>query len=128
MSNSTSPFSLPAFIETGLVMAQSAMKNAQRTLDDLTGNGHEVKGAPVNGPENVDSRRGRFCRTGSTRVAHAIHPWNWRNCPRRPVRFWRPHGRRSKISTLQIRGTWLFPCNWRYLWALCLRNPPYGDL
>jgi hypothetical protein len=45
---------IPGLIETGLVMAQSAMKNVQRTLDRVTGNGHEFKGAPVNGPGSVD--------------------------------------------------------------------------
>jgi len=42
-------------LETGLVMAQSAMKNAQSTIDKLTGqNNGEVKGAPLNGPEDLD--------------------------------------------------------------------------
>jgi len=66
--NSSGLFSLPSFIETGLVMAQSAMKNMQRTLDDLTGHGHEVKGAPVNGPENVDLAVADFANR-LTRVA-----------------------------------------------------------
>jgi hypothetical protein len=47
-------FSLPSFLETGLVVAQTAMKSAQRTLDTLTGISHEFKGAPLNGPEDVD--------------------------------------------------------------------------
>ncbi len=67
-SNSGGLFNLPAFIESGLVMAQSAMKNMQRTLDDLTGHGHEVKGAPVNGPENVDLAVADFANR-LTRVA-----------------------------------------------------------
>jgi tetratricopeptide (TPR) repeat protein len=42
-------------LETGLVMAQSAMKNAQKTIDKLTGHDNgTVKGAPVNGPEDLD--------------------------------------------------------------------------
>jgi tetratricopeptide (TPR) repeat protein len=42
-------------LEAGLVMAQSAMKNAQNTIDKLTGhNNGSVKGAPVNGPEDLD--------------------------------------------------------------------------
>ncbi len=47
-----SPASL---LESGLVMAQSAMKTAQRTIDKLTGlNTSEVKGAPLEGPEDLD--------------------------------------------------------------------------
>src|SRR6185369_14971064 len=40
---------------TGLVMAQSAMQSAQQTIDKLTGQNNDgVKGAPVNGPEDLD--------------------------------------------------------------------------
>jgi hypothetical protein len=49
-------FEFPSgLLEAGLVMAQSAMKNAQNTIDKLTGqeNG-AVKGAPVNGPGDLD--------------------------------------------------------------------------
>ncbi|MBZ5667781.1 MAG: FG-GAP-like repeat-containing protein [Acidobacteriia bacterium] len=42
-------------LEAGLVVAQSAMKNAQNTIDKLTGQENGVvKGAPVNGPEDLD--------------------------------------------------------------------------
>ncbi len=42
-------------LETGLVMAQSAMKSAQNTIDKITGQNNEaVKGAPLNGPEDLD--------------------------------------------------------------------------
>ena len=42
-------------LEAGLVIAQSAMKNAQNSIDKLTGhNNGAVKGAPVNGPEDLD--------------------------------------------------------------------------
>jgi tetratricopeptide (TPR) repeat protein len=42
-------------LEAGLVMAQSVLKNAQSTIDKLTGhNPGTVKGAPVNGPEDID--------------------------------------------------------------------------
>jgi tetratricopeptide (TPR) repeat protein len=47
-------FNLPALIENGLLAAQAAMKHAQRTLDDLTGHSGEIRGAPVNGPQNID--------------------------------------------------------------------------
>src|SRR5882757_8884060 len=66
--NSNSLFSIPSFIEAGLVMAQSAMKTAQRTLDTITGIGHEVKGAPINGPEDVDLAVADFANR-LTRVA-----------------------------------------------------------
>ncbi|HVY94059.1 MAG TPA: FG-GAP-like repeat-containing protein [Bryobacteraceae bacterium] len=48
-------FGLPALLESGLVMAQSAMKTAQSTIDKITGlNDGSVKGAPINGPEDLD--------------------------------------------------------------------------
>ena len=55
MSNG-SFFQFPsALLEAGLVMAQSAMKNAQTTIDKLTGQDNgAVKGAPLNGPEDLD--------------------------------------------------------------------------
>ena len=53
---SGSLFLLPAaLLEAGLVMAQSAMKGAQGAIDRLTGHSNGVvKGAPVNGPEDLD--------------------------------------------------------------------------
>ncbi|HEX4278198.1 MAG TPA: FG-GAP-like repeat-containing protein [Bryobacteraceae bacterium] len=66
--NSNSLFSIPSFIETGLVMMQSAMKTAQRTLDDLTGHNHDIKGAPVDGPADVDLAVADFANR-LTRVA-----------------------------------------------------------
>jgi tetratricopeptide (TPR) repeat protein len=69
MSGNSNPlFTIPSFIETGLVMAQSAMKTAQRTLDTITGIGHDVKGAPINGPEDVDLAVADFANR-LTRVA-----------------------------------------------------------
>ncbi len=52
----SSLFEFPSvLLEAGLVMAQSAMKNAQSTLDKLTGQSNgTVKGAPLNGPEDLD--------------------------------------------------------------------------
>jgi hypothetical protein len=57
MSNGNgSVFGFPSgLIEAGLVIAQSAMKNAQATLDKFTGqNNGAVKGAPINGPGDLD--------------------------------------------------------------------------
>src|ERR1017187_7164897 len=65
---SNSFFSIPSFIEAGLVAVQTAMKSAQRTLDDITGHGHEIKGAPVNGPGDVDLAVADFANR-LTRVA-----------------------------------------------------------
>jgi tetratricopeptide (TPR) repeat protein len=49
-------FGFPSgLLEAGLVMAQTAMKSAQSTIDKLTGHDNgAVKGAPVNGPEDLD--------------------------------------------------------------------------
>src|SRR5690349_9771993 len=49
-------FEIPsALLEAGLVMAQSAMKNAQGAIDKFTGHQNGVvKGAPVNGPADLD--------------------------------------------------------------------------
>ena len=66
--NSNSLFTIPGFIEAGLVMAQSAMKTAQHALDDITGNDYSVKGAPVNGPEDLDLAVSDFANR-LTRVA-----------------------------------------------------------
>src|SRR6185312_10970285 len=69
MSSNNSFFGIPALLESGLVMAQSAMKTAQRRIDDLTGHSYEIKGAPVEGPEDIDlavadfaNRMSRFAR------------------------------------------------------------------
>jgi len=44
-----------ALLEAGLVVAQSAMQNAQHAIDKLTGHHNGVvKGAPVNGPADLD--------------------------------------------------------------------------
>jgi tetratricopeptide (TPR) repeat protein len=69
MNGNSNLFNLPAFIESGLVMAQSAMKNVQRTLDNLTGHEPEkMNSAPVNGPEGVDLALSDFVNR-LTRVA-----------------------------------------------------------
>jgi tetratricopeptide (TPR) repeat protein len=44
-----------AVLEAGLVKAQTVMKDAQTTIDRLTGvDNSRLKGAPVNGPEDLD--------------------------------------------------------------------------
>lgn len=72
-------FALPAgMLETGLVMAQTAMKGAQQTIDRITGhNNGAVKGAPVNGPEDLDlavvdfvNRLMRIYRYSPLEIAH----------------------------------------------------------
>src|SRR5580700_1786597 len=56
MSDASNPRIPSSFFETGLVLAQSAMKNAQHVVEKLTGRNPEpARGVPVNGPETVDA-------------------------------------------------------------------------
>jgi tetratricopeptide (TPR) repeat protein len=45
---------LPSFIETGLIMAQSAMKTAQKTISTLTGSASDPQADPADGPAGID--------------------------------------------------------------------------
>src|SRR5262245_8782732 len=52
-SNSFLGFSA-GLLEIGLVVAQTAMKGAQTTIEKLTGQNTDIKGAPIHGPEDID--------------------------------------------------------------------------
>jgi tetratricopeptide (TPR) repeat protein len=74
MSGNNSFFGIPALLESGLVMAQSAMKSAQRKIDDLTGHDTSIKGAPVEGPGDIDLAVADFANRLSRVARYSYEP------------------------------------------------------
>jgi tetratricopeptide (TPR) repeat protein len=80
MSGESNPLSiLPGFLESGLLMAQSAMKHAQRTLSTLTGVAEDPKADPAEGPAGIDPAVSDFMHR-LTRLAR-YSPLDWTQLP-----------------------------------------------